>query len=83
MDNQQIEKPELFTELNSEEAASVNGGCYYGGYGYRRYRRTSYYGGYRSYYRPYRVYYRTYYYRPRTYTYYRASYGYGGGYGCW
>ncbi|MBE9228632.1 hypothetical protein IQ264_24795 [Phormidium sp. LEGE 05292] len=83
MDNQEIQKPELFTELNSEEAASVNGGyygCYYGGYGYRRYRRASY--GY-GYYRPYRRYYRTSYYYPRYYSYYRASYGYGGGYDCW
>ncbi|MFB2936840.1 hypothetical protein ACE1B6_16445 [Aerosakkonemataceae cyanobacterium BLCC-F154] len=78
MDNQEVEKS-LFTELNSEEAASVNGGCYYGGYRRSRYRRSSYYGGYRRSYR--RVYYRTYYYRPRTY-YYRTSY-YGGGYGCW
>lgn len=79
MDNQEIQNPELFTELNSEEAASVNGGYYGCGYGYRRYRR-SYYGGY---YRPYRRYYRTsYYYRPRTYTYYRTSYSYGGG-DCW
>ncbi|HEY9299293.1 MAG TPA: hypothetical protein VIQ31_23615 [Phormidium sp.] len=76
MDNQEIQKPELFTELNSEEAASVNGGyhyCYYP----RRYRRSSY----RSYYRP--RYYRTsYHYRPRTYTYYSTSYS-NSGYGCW
>ncbi|OKH39962.1 hypothetical protein NIES2119_03145 [[Phormidium ambiguum] IAM M-71] len=79
MDNQEIEKPELFTELNSEEAASVNGGCHYYGYSRRRYRRSSYYGGY---YRPYRRYYRTsYYYYPRSYSYYRTSYS--GGYGCW
>ncbi|MGA9383250.1 MAG: hypothetical protein WBV73_31185 [Phormidium sp.] len=82
MDSQEIQKLELFTELNSEEAASVNGGCYhYYGYRHRRYRRA-YYG---SYYRPYyRSYYRTsYYYRPRYYSYSRASYGYGSGYGCW
>ena len=78
MDNQEIQKSELFTELNSEEAASVNGGCYYGGY--RRYRRSSYYGGY---YRPYRSYYRTSYYYPRSYSYYRTSYNYGGSYSCW
>ncbi|MBE9228630.1 hypothetical protein IQ264_24785 [Phormidium sp. LEGE 05292] len=72
MDNQEIEKPELFTELNSEEAASVNGGCY-GYYGYRRRYRRAYYG----YYRPYRRYYRTSYYYPRYYSYYRT------GYGCW
>ncbi|MFB2839607.1 hypothetical protein [Floridanema evergladense] len=77
MDNQEIQKLELFTELNSEEAASVNGGYYYCGYGYRRYRRSYY--GYRPYYRRY---YRASYYRPRYYSYYRTSYGYGG-YGAW
>ena len=82
MDSQEIQKPELFTELNSEEAASVNGG-HYGYYGYRRRYRRAYYGGY-GYYRPYRrYYYRTSYYYPRYYSYYRSSYGYGGGYGCW
>jgi hypothetical protein len=72
MDNQETQKLELFIELNSEEAASVNGGCNY----VRRYRRSSY----RSH-RP-RRYYTTSYYYPRT-TYYRTSYSYGGGYGCW
>ncbi|MFB2936839.1 hypothetical protein ACE1B6_16440 [Aerosakkonemataceae cyanobacterium BLCC-F154] len=76
MDNQEVQKS-LFTELNSEEAASVNGGCYYGGYRRSRYRRSSYYGGYRRSFR--RVYYRSYYSRPRYYSYSRASYGYG----CW
>lgn len=76
MDNQEIQKPELFTELNSEEAASVNGGHY--GYGYRRYRRSSYYGGYYGHRR--RYYRSSYYYYPRSYSYYRTSYS---GYGCW
>lgn len=66
----QVEKPQLFTELNPEEAASVNGGWYDecgNWHRPRRYYRTRYR---RHYYRPYRV--RYYSYTPRYYS--RVSY---------
>jgi len=58
----QVEKPELFTELNAEEAASVNGGYYVC---YWRSPRRYYYGCHRRYYRSYR----SSYYYPRSYSY--------------
>ena len=47
MEQQTIEKPQLFTELSAEEAATVNGAHYYYYGHYPRVRRVRYHYGYR------------------------------------
>jgi len=66
---QETQNNELFSDIPTEESATINGGHYYGGYG--RGRSVSYGYGRRGDY--------GYGYRSVRYGYRRGGYGYGGG----